>query len=243
MNTSINETENLLFITLLQLIVMVGAARYMHTVFRRLGQPGVIGEIFAGLLLGPSLVGHFFPQASLALFGQHASAPITMISQIGLILLMFQIGLDFEFGHLSTRRNRRATIAVTIFSVGVPAIAAVPILGRILRKYGLTHTEIGVVAISAAAINDVIGWLLLSVVSAYAAATFSGAHLLFQLGGLLVFIVILWFILGVSGAMEVESRCGAVSRTAQDYSSRAPDSAAKRPFHLFEHLGTNARCQ
>src|SRR6202035_50663 len=66
LNTSINETENLLFITLLQLIVMVGAARYMHTVFRRLGQPGVIGEIFAGLLLGPSLVGHFFPQASLA---------------------------------------------------------------------------------------------------------------------------------------------------------------------------------
>jgi Kef-type K+ transport system membrane component KefB len=227
MNTSINETENLLFITLLQLIVMVGAARYMHTVFRRLGQPGVIGEIFAGLLLGPSLVGHFFPQASLALFGHHASAPITIISQIGLILLMFQIGMDFEFAHLSTRRNRRATIAVTIFSVGVPlsvgivlgrlsapamaqgidpvryslflglgmAITAVPILGRILRQYGLTHTEVGVVAISAAAINDVIGWLLLSVVSAYAASTFSAAHLSFQLGGLLVFIGILWWVL------------------------------------------------
>jgi Kef-type K+ transport system membrane component KefB len=226
MNTSINETENLLFITLLQLIVMVGAARYMHTVFRRLGQPGVIGEIFAGLLLGPSLVGHFFPQASLALFGLHASAPITIISQIGLILLMFQIGMDFEFAHLSTRRNRRATIAVTIFSVGVPlsvgivlgrlsapamaqgidpvryslflglgmAITAVPILGRILRQYGLTHTEVGVVAISAAAINDVIGWLLLSVVSAYAASIFSADHLAFQLGGLLVFIVILWWV-------------------------------------------------
>jgi Kef-type K+ transport system membrane component KefB len=225
MNTSINETENLLFITLLQLIVMVGAARYMHTVFRRLGQPGVIGEIFAGLLLGPSLVGHFFPQASLALFGQHASAPVTIISQIGLILLMFQIGMDFEFAHLSTRRNRRATIAVTIFSVGVPlsvgivlgrlsapamaqgidpvryslflglgmAITALPILGRILRQYGLTHTEVGVVAISAAAINDVIGWLLLSVVSAYAASTFSAVHLSFQLGGLLIFIVILWW--------------------------------------------------
>jgi len=49
MNTSINETENLLFVTLLQLIVMVGAARYMHSVFRRLGQPGVIGEIFIPL--------------------------------------------------------------------------------------------------------------------------------------------------------------------------------------------------
>ena len=104
MHASTSQTENLLFITLLQLIVMIGAARYMHTVFRRMGQPGVIGEIFAGLLLGPSLIGHFFPQASRALFGDHASAPITIISQIGLILLMFQIGMDFEFAHLGTRR-------------------------------------------------------------------------------------------------------------------------------------------
>jgi len=140
---------------------------------------------------------------------------------------MFQIGMDFEFSHLSTPRNRRAVIAVTVFSVGVPlsvgivlgrlsapamaqgidpvryslflglgmAITAVPILGRILRQYGLTHTEVGVVAISAAAINDVIGWLLLSVVSAYAASAFSAQHLSFQLGGLLVFIGILWWVL------------------------------------------------
>jgi Kef-type K+ transport system membrane component KefB len=227
MNASTTQAENLLFVTLLQLIVMIGAARYMHTVFRRLGQPGVIGEIFAGLLLGPSLIGHFFPQASHALFGEHASAPITIISQIGLILLMFQIGMDFEFTHLGSRRNRRATVAVTIASVGVPlavgvtlgylsapvlaptidptryslflglglAITAVPILGRILRQYGLTHTEIGVVAISAAAINDVIGWLLLSAVSAYAASRFSATHALFQYGGLLALTGILWFVL------------------------------------------------
>src|SRR6202522_3279683 len=130
MNTSINQTDNLLFLTLLQLIVMIGAARYMHTVFRRLGQPGVIGEIFAGLLLGPSLIGHFFPQASHALFGDHASTPITIISQIGLILLMFQIGMDFEFGHLGSRRNRNATVAVTLFSVSVPLGVGI-LLGRL----------------------------------------------------------------------------------------------------------------
>jgi Kef-type K+ transport system membrane component KefB len=227
MNTSIHETESLLFMTLLQLIVMVGAARYMHIVFRRMGQPGVIGEILAGLLLGPSLFGHFFPQISTALFGAHASSPITMISQIGLIFLMFQIGMDFQFGHLTAKRNRRAVIGVTIVSVGVPlslgiglgtlsaealapgidpvrfslflglglAITAVPILGRILRQYGLTHTEVGVVAISAAAINDVIGWVLLSMVSAYAAATLSTPHVLMQLGGLLGLVALLWFVL------------------------------------------------
>jgi Kef-type K+ transport system membrane component KefB len=227
MNTSVGQAENLLFFTLLQLIVMVGAARYLHSVFRRFGQPGVIGEIVAGLLLGPSLVGHFFPQLSLALFGAHASAPITIISQIGLLFLMFQIGMDFEFGHLGTQRNRRATIAVTIISVSVPltagivlgrlsapvlapsidpiryslflglgmAITAVPILGRILRQYGLTHTEFGVIAISAAAINDVIGWLLLSVISAYAASQFSTQHFAVQIGGLLAFVLALWFVL------------------------------------------------
>src|ERR1700676_2547880 len=119
MGNSVNAAENLLFMTLLQLIVMVGAARYMHTVFRRLGQPGVIGEIVAGLLLGPSLVGHFFPQVSLALFGEHASAPITIISQIGLILLMFQIGMDFKFEHLTAQRNSRGVVGISIASVGV----------------------------------------------------------------------------------------------------------------------------
>src|ERR1700744_5706221 len=117
MNTSVSQNEHLLFMTLVQLIVMVGAARYMHTVFKRLGQPGVVGEIFAGLVLGPSLFGHFFPQASVALFGAHASPSITIISQIGLIFLMFQIGMDFEFRHLSTPRNRRAAIAITVVSV------------------------------------------------------------------------------------------------------------------------------
>ena len=223
---STSQSENLLFMTLLQLIVMVGAARFMHTVFRRFGQPGVIGEIVAGLLLGPSLLGHFFPVFSVTLFGQHASAPITIISQIGLILLMFQIGMDFEFGHLGTPRNRRAAIFVTIFSVSVPlivgtclgrwsaptlaagidpvryslfiglgmAITAVPILGRILRQYNLTRTEVGVVAISAAAINDVIGWVLLSVLSAFAASQLSIRHLVLQFGGLFMFVAALWLV-------------------------------------------------
>jgi len=75
------------------------------------------------------------------------------------------------------------------------AITAVPILGRILREFGLTRTEVGVVAISAAAINDVVGWVLLAGVSAYAAARFSGAHIALQVGGLLLLIGALWFVL------------------------------------------------
>jgi Kef-type K+ transport system membrane component KefB len=226
MNGSVHQTEQLLFAVLLQIIVMIGAARLGNTLLRRLGQPGVVGEIVAGLLLGPSLFGYLFPGASHALFGEHASAPIIIISQIGLILLMFQIGMDFEFGHLKTGRNLRAVLGVTIASVSVPlglgllighlsaatlapgidptlyslffgvglAITAVPILGRILREYALTRTEVGVVAISAAALNDVVGWILLAGVSAYAAARFSGMNVLLQLGGIALLVAVLWLI-------------------------------------------------
>jgi Kef-type K+ transport system membrane component KefB len=224
---AVHQTEDLLFSVLLQLTVMIAAARIGNTILRKLGQPGVVGEILAGLILGPSLFGHFFPQAAHALFGAQAAVPIIIVSQIGLILLMFQIGMDFEFEHLKSGRNVRAVTAVTLVSVGVPlllgiiigrlsgptlaagidpviyslfcgvglAITAVPVLGRILREYGLTRSEVGVVAISAAAVNDVIGWLLLAVVSAYAAAKFSGVAVALQLGGLLLFLLVLWFVL------------------------------------------------
>jgi Kef-type K+ transport system membrane component KefB len=227
MHSSVHATENLLFLTLLQLIVMIVAARAGNQISRRLGHPGVIGEIVAGLLLGPSLFGHFFPEASLFLFGAKPSTPVVIISQIGLVLLMFQIGMDFEFGHLSRKRNRNATVSIAAASVAIPfalgfiigkltapvlapgmdaltyslffgvglAITAVPILGRILREFDLTRTEIGVVAISAAAINDVTGWVLLAGISAYAAAHFSGSSMGLQVGGIFALLAASWFVL------------------------------------------------
>jgi Kef-type K+ transport system membrane component KefB len=227
MHSSVHQTESLLSGILLQLIVMIAAARTGNQLLRRLGQPGVVGEILAGLLLGPSLFGHLFPGASLALFGASASTPITIISQIGLVLLMFQIGADFEFGHLARPKNRNAALWIAAVSVCIPsalgfaigqlsapalaphtdpltyslffgvglAITAVPILGRILREFDLTHTEIGVVAISAAALNDVTGWVLLAAISAYASADFSFRSIGLQVAGIGLLGVIAWFVL------------------------------------------------
>ena len=227
MNSSVHHAESLLFSILLQLIVMIAAARAGNRLLRRFSQPGVVGEIVAGLLLGPSLFGHFFPAASLTLFGSTASTPITIISQIGLVLLMFQIGTDFEFGLLKQARNRRGTLRIAIASIAVPsglgfgigelsahalapaanaityslfcgvglAITAVPILGRILREFDLTGTAIGVVAISAAAVNDVVGWILLAAISAYASAHFSARSVLLQVGGLVLLGLVAWFVL------------------------------------------------
>jgi Kef-type K+ transport system membrane component KefB len=227
MTASTHATETLLFSVLCQLIVMIGVARLFNSLARGLGQPGVIGEIVAGLALGPSLFSHFFPQSAAALFGSKASAPITIISQIGLILLMFQIGTAFDSAHLRSGRYRAATAAVALASITAPlllgfgfgllsaetlapginpivyslfcgvavAITAVPILGRILREFGLTRDAIGVIAISAAAINDVIGWLLLGCISAYATSRLSGEFLLWKGIAILAAIALFWFLL------------------------------------------------
>jgi len=216
------QTETLLLSILIQLIVMIGAARLMNLLFRRCGQPGVIGEIVAGLLLGPSLLGHFFPSVSTAVFGPKPAPAIVILSQIGLILLMFQIGMGFEFGQLRETRARRALVPLAAVSVLVPlglgiwlghisapayagkipvsvyalfcgvavAITAVPILGRILTGYGLARHELGVLAISAAALNDVAGWLLLTVVAAIATATFAPSQTLLRLAGVFAFALI-----------------------------------------------------
>lgn len=187
----------------------------MHVAARRIGQPGAVGEIVAGLMLGPSLLGHLLPDLSAALFDT-APLPLAVISQLGLILLMFQIGADFELGHLRDRTNRRAVAWIASGTLAVPlalgvvlgwisapilapgidrvayalfiavalAITAVPILGRIMREFELTRTRIGAVTITSAAINDVVGWILLGGISAYVAARFSATATLLQIGGI-----------------------------------------------------------
>jgi len=227
MSHSAQTTEALLSSVLPQLIVMIGAARLFHVLARRLQQPGVTGEIIAGLLLGPSCFGLFFPHAARALFPANAASPISVISQIGLILLMFQIGTDFSFGHLRSRLHMAATVSVAAASITVPfalglgfgllsaaalapginpvtyslfcgvgvCITAVPILGRILRQFGLTDDPIGVIAIAAAAMNDVCGWLLLACIAAFATHHLSAGFVAWKVFALLAGGAVMWFVL------------------------------------------------
>src|SRR5262249_17475683 len=103
--------------------------------------------------------------------------------------------LGFGIGQLSAAHLAPAIDPLTyslFFGVGL-AITAVPILGRILREFDLTRTEIGVVATSAAAANDVTGWVLLAGIAAYASAHFSAAALGLQVGGIVLLGVVTWF--------------------------------------------------
>ena len=82
---------------LYQLIVILLATRLVTWAVRRLGQTDVSGEILAGVLLGPSLLGTLWPGFMHTLFPVSTGPIFTGLAQVGLIFLMFQIGLEFEF--------------------------------------------------------------------------------------------------------------------------------------------------
>ncbi|MBA3455939.1 MAG: cation:proton antiporter [Deltaproteobacteria bacterium] len=189
---------------LLQLIVILATTRVFAWLARRVGQAEVVGEMLAGIALGPSLLGYFAPDVFSYVFVAGNGPAFTAIAQLGLILLMFQIGLDFELSAVSTAK--RTVVLVSVLGIVVPfglgaatslyfynqlleprppttsfvlifavsmSITALPVLGRIFAETGLARHRAGVIAITAAAINDVIGWLLLGVVSLLIAGSFS----------------------------------------------------------------------
>ena len=211
----VHKAEAVLFFTLLQLTVVVLAGRIGSSLAVRFGQSTAVGEIIVGILLGPSLFGLLAPSTFNYVFHSAPGEPMQVLSQIGLIFLMFQIGLEFDFGHLTERRNRRAVMWVAAaglllpFALGLAlgwvvapflggqngqalatalfvatsfSITALPILGRILIEFDMTQRPLGVIAISAAAINDVVGWLLLALVTALSVSQFQAGGFALNVG-------------------------------------------------------------
>ena len=203
MNTAASTSiEAVLLSVIVQLIVIIAAARLIGSVFRYLGQPQVCGEIAAGLILGPSLFGRFFPQTFAHVFNPSIGMEMNILSQIGLVLLMFLIGLEFDFGHL--RENGAKALSISMAGIVVPfglgllaggviysslglsvnrvgfclfmatalSITAIPTLGRIMIELNIHRTRLGCLAISAAALDDASGWILLAIVSAIVRAKF-----------------------------------------------------------------------
>ena len=112
-----------LAILLAQIITIIIVARFFGWVFRKIGQPTVIGEIIAGIVLGPSLVGMYFPEFSLVLFPIASLGNLQFLSQIGLILFMFVIGMELDLKVLKNKANDAVVIShasiVIPFALGV----------------------------------------------------------------------------------------------------------------------------
>ncbi len=119
-----NITEPLA-ILMLQIITIILVARLLGFLLNKIGQPTVIGEILAGILLGPSFLGMYFPEYSTFLFPAESISNLNFLSQIGLILFMFVVGMELDIKVLTTKAHEALVIShasiIIPFAMGVGA--------------------------------------------------------------------------------------------------------------------------
>lgn len=105
-----------------QLILSIGAvllaARALGWIFQRIGQPSVVGEMAAGILLGPSFLGRFFPGIFAYVFPSSSLPALTVLSQLGLLLFMFVVGLEVDLDLIL--KQRAAVVLISNFSIILP---------------------------------------------------------------------------------------------------------------------------
>ena len=100
-----------LAILLVQIITILFVARFLGWICKKIGQPTVIGEMAAGIILGPSLVGTIFPEYSALLFPAESLGNLHFLSQIGLILFMFVIGMELDLKVLQNKAKDAVIIS------------------------------------------------------------------------------------------------------------------------------------
>ncbi len=176
------------------------AARLMGLVAVKLGQPRVMGEVVAGILLGPSLFGLLLPDLQALMFPKDIIPLIGVVANLGLILYMFLVGLELDPAQLRGRVGQAAAIsnasvalpmmlgiavALPIFGLVGPdtkfiafalymgvamSITAFPVLARILVERRMLKRPVGALALACAAIDDVTAWFLIALATAVAVA-------------------------------------------------------------------------
>jgi Kef-type K+ transport system membrane component KefB len=180
---------------LLQIIIIIASTQLLGWLFKKIGQPAVIGETVAGIILGPSLLGLLFPGIFRFIFPVESLTNLRFLSQIGLILFMFIIGMELDTRLL--RKQAFEALIISHASILIPftlgiflsyylyqaygqtdfisfalfmgiamSITAFPVLARIIRDRNLTGTRLGNLAISCAASDDVTAWCILAILIA-----------------------------------------------------------------------------
>ena len=191
-----------LSVLLTQIVVILAVAGLFRRLFRRLGQPPVMGEMIAGIVLGPSVLGLLHPLALPFLFPPASLETLRLLSQIGVVLFMFIVGMEVNVQHL--REKGSAAVMISHASIVVPfllgsglslflyrdlapagtsfnafalfigvamSITAFPVLARILEDRNMTHTTLGSIALTCAAVDDVTAWCILALVVALVKST------------------------------------------------------------------------
>jgi len=124
---------------LIQFIVIIVATRCVGSLFTRVGQPAVIGEMLAGILLGPSLLGWLSPQAFGFVFAKPSLGVLQLFSQIGVCLFMFVVGLELDVGNL--RKRAQTAIVVSHSSIMVPYLLGAAAALLLYRDFAAPGTS------------------------------------------------------------------------------------------------------
>ncbi|MFY0449632.1 cation:proton antiporter [Xanthomonas codiaei] len=120
---------------LVQLAVILGVARGCGALLQRVGQPPVIGEMAAGLLLGPIAFGAWFPQAHGVVFAANSLPPLSGLANIGVVLFMFIVGVELRAPE-GTRAQVRASVMVGISGIVLPLLLGLAAAPWLFARYG-----------------------------------------------------------------------------------------------------------
>ncbi len=182
----------------LALATLLGAAKLAGELMQKLDQPSVLGEIMAGILLGPTVLGHFKPGIYAALFPSTGAMPIVLdtVTTLGVVFFLLTAGLEVDLR--SIFRQGKSALLVSLLGVVVPfslgfvaamgfprflgaeegadrlifalfvgtalSISALPVIAKILMDLNLLRSEMGTVVMSSAMFDDLVGWILFSMI-------------------------------------------------------------------------------
>ncbi len=191
----LEESHILLF--LVQFLIVLLFARVGGELFRAMRQPLVTGEILAGILLGPTVLGRFFPEIHGAIFPAEAvqASMLETVSWLGVLFLLLESGLEIDFSIAWRQRSSALVIAISdivipmiiafipslfmparyltgdeerwifaLFMAAVMTISAMPVAAKAMHDLNVLKSEMGFLIMSALAVNDLIGWVIFTVV-------------------------------------------------------------------------------
>lgn len=232
-----------LLVLLLQLSVLLGAALVLGRLAGRLGMPALVGELTAGVLLGPSLLEHGAPGLAGWLFPRDVSQLnlLDAIGQLGVLLLVGVTGMHIDVSLVRRQGPKAAAVSAggllvplllgvavafllpatmlggrsnrTVFALflGVAlCVSALPVIAKILLETRLLHRDIGQLIVTAAAVDDIVGWLLLSIVSSMVASGVSTGQIVTSVAHLVATLAFAAFVGRplVRGCLRAAARTG-----------------------------------
>ncbi len=198
-------TEHNIAWIIVDVVIILAVARLVGALFRKIGQPPVVGEIVAGLVLGPLVLGSgtvtdllgLDEPLSDTLFPADARPFLKVLAELGLIIFMFVVGLELDMKLIRGKERLAAGVSITSvvlpFTLGVGlaallrddylpegidflpfalfvgasmSVTAFPVLARILNERRMQNTPVGALTLACAAIDDILAWSLLALVTA-----------------------------------------------------------------------------